>query len=114
MQPFKLGQPRASRLTGTQTSKHPIPCNQVLFQSRLRLNTGISVDHIDAKCLAATATPSAAAAATSTTAGPAEQAKLPSASSEVGVFDSGFPFGHGQQMQGTEPTASFGDDDEML
>lgn len=89
----------------------------MLFQSRLRLNTGISIDHIDAKCLAATAatpvpTPTPAAAA----AGPFGQAKLPSASSEVGIFDGSFSFGLGEQVQvqGTQPTASFGDDDEML
>lgn len=87
----------------------------MLFQSRLRLNTGISVDDIDAKCLAAT-TKAAATGPTPTAAanGPAEQAKLPSASPEVGVFSGTCSFGHGQQVQGAEPTGSFGDDDDEM
>lgn len=77
----------------------------MLFQVRLRLNGGVSVDDIDSKCLA---TVVATAAATSP--GAAEKASPPAA------FGSGSSFvpSQGQHASGAAAATGPGDDDDEM
>lgn len=95
---------------------------QVLFQARLRLNSGVSIDEIDAKaaCVATTSVATAAAAGTTaagtgttaraSSAGAGEAAEGPTA--VLGKAVDGDTRGRRQQEEGA--TSFDVDDDDML
>eukprot|EP00752_Nemacystus_decipiens_P013797 g12249.t1 len=80
--------------------------SKVLFQARLRLNSGVSVDDIDSKCLA----PASLGAAT---AGASEKTEPPEALSGFGT-NFGFASTQGHHAMGGAATPAPLDDDEML